>query len=71
MKKALVILPYKDEDKQKLINSAAGKCEFLFLDKKANREKYLSALETANLIIGDVFSAAFLRFSASQLSLRE
>jgi len=53
MKKALVILPYKDEDKQKLIDSAAVKCEFLFLDKKADREKYLSALETANLIIGE------------------
>ena len=53
MKKAVVILPYKDEDKKKLIDSADGKCEFVFLDKKNQRSEYISALKTANLIIGE------------------
>lgn len=53
MKKAVVIIPYKDEDKKKLIDSAAGKCEFVFLDKNKERDEYFSALEEANLIIGE------------------
>ena len=53
MKKAVVILPYMDEDKKKLIDSAYGKCEFVFLDKKNQRSEYISALKTANLIIGE------------------
>ncbi|MBR3952125.1 MAG: D-2-hydroxyacid dehydrogenase [Oscillospiraceae bacterium] len=53
MKKALVIIPYLDEDKEKLINAANGRCEFTFLDKRKNREEYISALKNTNLIIGE------------------
>lgn len=53
MKEALVILPYLPEEKEKLINACGEKCRFAFLDKRKDREKYLSALKTANLIIGE------------------
>ena len=59
MKKVLVTLPYKDEDKQKLIDCTDGKCEFVFVDRKEQPEVYLSALKTANLIIGEIPNGDF------------
>lgn len=59
MKKVLVTLPYKDEDKQKLIDCTEGKCEFVFVDRKEQPEAYLSALKTANLIIGEIPNGDF------------
>ena len=59
MKKVLVTLPYKDEDKQKLIDCTDGKCEFVFVDRKEQQEVYLSALKTANLIIGEIPNGDF------------
>lgn len=53
MKKALVIVPYLDEEKEKLIKAAGEKCEFIFINRKTEPEKYISALKTANLIIGE------------------
>lgn len=53
MKKALVILPYLPEEKEKLIKAAESKCEFTFLNRKEQPEEYISALKTANLIIGE------------------
>lgn len=53
MKQALVILPYLPEEKEKLIKAAGENCRFTFLDKKKNRDEYISALKTANLIIGE------------------
>ena len=53
MKEALVILPYLPEDKEKLIRSAGEKCRFTFLDKKKEHDEYISAIKTANLIIGE------------------
>ncbi len=53
MKKALVIVPYLEEDKEKLIKAAEGRCEFTFLNKREKPDEYISALKTANLIIGE------------------
>lgn len=53
MKKALVILPYLDEEKEKLINAAKGRCEFTFINKKEQPDEYISALKTAEIIIGE------------------
>lgn len=59
MKKALVVLPYKEEDKQKLVACAEGKCEFLFINRKEHPEEYIAALKDANLIIGEIPNGDF------------
>ena len=59
MKKALVVLPYKEEDKLKLVACAEGKCEFLFINRKEQPEEYIAALKDANLVIGEIPNGDF------------
>lgn len=54
MKKALVLIPYDEKSKENLVLSAKGKCEFTFLNRRKEPEKYLAALKEANLVIGEV-----------------
>ena len=59
MKKILVLLPYDDASKEKLISAIGKKAEISFINRKENREEYLSALKEANLVIGEVPNADF------------
>ena len=59
MKKVLVLLPYDSVSKENLISAIGEKAEISFVDRKENREEYLSALKEANLIIGEVPNADF------------
>ncbi len=54
MKKVLVLLPYDDASKEKLVSAVGDKCELSFINRRENREEYLSALKEANLVIGEV-----------------
>ena len=54
MKKILVLLPYDEKSKEKLVSAVGESCDISFLNKNDDREKYLSALKEANLIIGEV-----------------
>ncbi|MBR3935030.1 MAG: D-2-hydroxyacid dehydrogenase [Oscillospiraceae bacterium] len=59
MKKILVLLPYDDASKEKLISPIGEKAEISFINRKENREEYLSALKEANLVIGEVPNSDF------------
>lgn len=59
MKKVLVLLPYDSASKENLISAIGEKAEISFIDRKENREEYLSALKEANLIIGEVPNSDF------------
>lgn len=59
MKKILVLLPYDDASKEKLLSAIGEKAEISFINRKENREEYLSALKEANLVIGEVPNADF------------
>ena len=59
MKKILVLLPYDSVSKENLISAIGEKAEISFIDRKENREEYLSALKEANLVIGEVPNADF------------
>lgn len=59
MKKALVLLPAKPEIREKLSGISKGECEFVFLDRKKQQDEYLSALKTADLIIGEIPNGDF------------
>jgi len=54
MKNVLVLLPYDETSKEKLISAVKDKCRISFINRKEQSEEYLSALKTANLIIGEV-----------------
>lgn len=59
MKKALVLIPYDEKSKEKLVSAAKGKCEFTFSDRRKNPEEYRSALKDANLVIGEIPNSDF------------
>ena len=54
MKNILVLLPYDETSKKELVSVAQDKCNISFISRKEQPEEYLSALKTANLIIGEV-----------------
>ena len=59
MKNILVLLPYDETSKEKLVSAVKGKCNISFIDRKEQHEEYLSALKDANLIIGEVPNGDF------------
>ena len=59
MKNILVLLPYDENSKEKLISAVKDKCRISFINRKEHPEEYLSALKTANLIIGEVPNGDF------------
>ncbi|MBQ3236994.1 MAG: D-2-hydroxyacid dehydrogenase [Oscillospiraceae bacterium] len=59
MKNILVLLPYDEKSKKKLVSAVKDKCNIAFINRKENREEYLSALKKANLIIGEVPNGDF------------
>ena len=59
MKNILVLLPYDKASKEKLVCAVKDKCNISFINRKEQPEEYLSALKTANLIIGEVPNGDF------------
>ena len=59
MKNILVLLPYDENSKEKLVCAVKDKCNISFINRKEQPEEYLSALKTANLIIGEVPNGDF------------
>ena len=59
MKNILVLIPYDDESKEKLVSAVKGRCNIAFVNRKENREKYLSSLKNAHLVIGEVPNGDF------------
>lgn len=54
MKNILVLLPYDETSKGKLVSAVKDKCNIAFINRKEQHEEYLSALRTAELIIGEL-----------------
>ncbi len=59
MKNILVLLPYDEFSKEKLVSAVKEKCNIFFINRKEQPEEYLSALKDANLIIGEVPNGDF------------
>ena len=59
MKNILVLLPYDENSKEKLVCTVKDKCNISFINRKEQPEEYLSALKEANLIIGEVPNGDF------------
>ena len=59
MKNILVLLPYDEASKEKLVSAVKEKCNISFINRKEQPEEYLSALKEANLIIGEVPNSDF------------
>ena len=59
MKNILVLLPYDELSKERLVCAVKDKCNISFINRKEQPEEYLSALKTANLIIGEVPNGDF------------
>ena len=59
MKNILVLLPYDEISKEKLVSAVEGKSSISFINRKENPDEYKAALKTANLIIGEVPNADF------------
>ena len=55
----LVLLPYDELSKERLVCAVKDKCNISFINRKEQPEEYLSALKTANLIIGEVPNGDF------------
>ena len=59
MKNILVLLPYDEASKEKLVSAVKDRCNISFISRKEQPEEYLSALKEANLIIGEVPNGDF------------
>ncbi len=59
MKNILVLLPYDDDSKEKLVSAVKDKCNISFINRKEQPEEYIPALKNANLIIGEVPNGDF------------
>ena len=59
MKNILVLLPYDETSKEKLVCAVKDRCNISFISRKEQPEEYLSALKEANLIIGEVPNGDF------------
>ena len=54
MKNILVLLPYDEASKEKLVSAVKDRCNISFISRKEQPEEYFSALKESNLIIGEV-----------------
>lgn len=54
MKNILVLLPYDESSKEKLVSAVKDKCNISFINRREQPEEYLSVLKEANLVIGEV-----------------
>ena len=59
MKNILVLLPYDEASKEKLVSAVKDRCNISFISRKEQPEEYFSALKEANLIIGEVPNGDF------------
>lgn len=59
MKNILVLLPYDEASKEKLVCAVKDRCNISFISRKEQPEEYFSALKEANLIIGEVPNGDF------------
>ena len=59
MKNILVLLPYNEASKEKLVCAVKYRCNISFISRKEQPEEYFSALKEANLIIGEVPNGDF------------
>ena len=59
MKNILVLLPYDEFSKEKLVSAVKDNCNISFINRKEQPEEYLSAIKTANLIIGELPNSDF------------
>ena len=59
MKNILVLLPYDENSKEKLVCAVKDRCNISFISRKEQPEEYFSALKEANLIIGEVPNGDF------------
>ena len=53
MKKAFVVFPCQAQERQRLEELAADRCEFIYKEETLSREAYLAAMEQAEIILGE------------------